>query len=146
MKIAVPVDNELTYYRKNPFTAPKFAIYYIDADIYEVSFGIDNIVDNPQYGNREKNFCEAEMEGICPAQNKKNINHICEHYALLEIISGCTHLIASKFCENTYSALQKGCVDVFKIPSIINSTEMAIKNFIIGASIANKVKNISFAS
>jgi predicted Fe-Mo cluster-binding NifX family protein len=77
---------------------------------------------------------------------KTDIQHICEHYALLETISSCTYLLADNYCKNTFSTLKKGGITVFRIPSIIKNVDQAIKNFLIGASFANKIQNIHHAS
>ncbi|MBU0721647.1 hypothetical protein KJ877_09920 [bacterium] len=146
MKIAVPLDDNLLFYRNNPYTAPKFGIYTIDIKNAQVSFGISDIVDNPKYTHKSIRFNECQMRCECDFSAKKDINHICEHYALLETIGECSYLLADKFCDNTLNSLKNGGVKVFKIPTIINKTETAIKNFLIGASFANKIQNIHYAS
>jgi predicted Fe-Mo cluster-binding NifX family protein len=75
-----------------------------------------------------------------------SIGHICEHYALLETISNCNYLLASNYCENTFNTLSKGGIIIFKIPRIIKNIDIAIKNFLIGASFANKLQNIHHIS
>lgn len=142
MQIAVPLDNKLSFYKQNPFTAPKFGIYFISTDTKDANYSIDKVVDNPQYINSGQNFSEIQQMCSCTEAIKKSLNHICEHYALLEVLSNCSYLLANKFCDNTYNTLKKGGIKVFKVPAIINTADMAIKNFIIGVSLANQVKNI----
>ncbi|MBU1993523.1 hypothetical protein KKC15_02300 [bacterium] len=47
MTIAVPLDNALMLYHDNPFTAPKFAIYFINGDKTNVSFKRTDIAKTP---------------------------------------------------------------------------------------------------
>jgi len=146
LKIAIPLDEKQTIYHQNPFTAPKFAIYNIDVDKQNVQFTLNNVVESPWSSSSYKNFKENTIKCACNKKAQDDINHICEHYSLLEVIGDCSYLLADHFCVNTTRALSIGGVTVFKIPSIINRTDLAIKNFLIGASFANKIQNIHNAS
>jgi predicted Fe-Mo cluster-binding NifX family protein len=146
MTIAVPLDNELMLYHDNPFTAPKFAIYFINGDKTNVSFKRTKIVENPRCLFECNLFDDSQIKCDCDVASKADIEHICEHYALLESIGSCSYLLADRYCENTSHTLKNGGISVFKIPTIINDIEMAIKNFLIGASYANKIQNIHNAS
>jgi len=146
MKIAIPLDKDFMFYRNNPFTAPKFAIYFIEGDKTNISFSKSTIVENRRCANKSNIFEDSQVACACDIDSKKDIQHICEHYALLETINGCSYLLADNYCENTSSTLKKGGVTVFKIPTIIKNIDIAIKNFLIGASFANKIQNIHHAS
>jgi len=146
MMIAVPEDNDLTFYHDNPFTAPKFAIYSIEGDKTNVSFSKSAIVENHRHLFKCNIIEESQIACDCDMDAKKDIEHICEHYSLLESISNCSYLLADKYCENTSNTLKKGGVIVFKIPTFIKDINVAIKNFLIGASLANKVQYIHNAS
>ena len=142
MKVAIPLDEKQTVYHNNPFTAPKFAIYNIDIDRFDVHFTLNNIVESPWGSSSYKKFKENIINCTCNKKTQDNIRHICEHYSLLEVIADCNYLLADHYCINTSRVLNKGGIKVFKIPSIINRTDLAIKNFLIGASFANRIQDI----
>lgn len=146
MKIAIPLNGALTLYHLNPCTAPKFAIYTIEGDKSHLTFSLLKVVDNP--------WCIADYDGFdpeqvacrCQPERRRDIRHISEHYTLLDAIGGCSYLLADHFCDNTSRALGNGGVKVFKIPPVIRETDNAIKNFLIGAELADTVKHIHHAS
>jgi len=142
MKIAVPIDDSLDIYKHNPHTAPKFVIYELLKQQNEVYVSLFCIVDNTLSVHKKRDFYADEIMGTCESENKQSIMHKCEHYSILEAIGGCSYLLANRYCENTKMSMKQSGIEVFKIPSIINKPEMAIKNFIIGESIASKIQNI----
>jgi predicted Fe-Mo cluster-binding NifX family protein len=142
MKIALPLDAQLVLYKQNPFTAPKFGIYLIETTPKEVLVRLDAIMTNPMHAIVRQNFLEDQIVCDCDERAQNCFNHICEHYSLLEVIGGCRYLLADNFCKNTCHTLKNGGVEVFKIPSIIKTAEMAIKNFLIGANLAKKISHI----
>ncbi len=146
MKIAVPLNNAFTFYHLNPFTAPKFAIYTIEGDRLHLTFGLYSVVDNPWKNINNGEFEEKQIACGCEAKQCMNIRHIFEHYALLDAIGGCSYLLADRYCDNTTRALNNGGIRVFKIPPIINMIDSAVKNFILGASLASTFKHIHHAS
>jgi predicted Fe-Mo cluster-binding NifX family protein len=146
MKIAVPVNDTFTFYHRNPFTAPKFAIYSIEGDRSHLTFSLSCVVDNPRNGINEGEFEESQIACDCDSKQCTNMHHVFEHYALLDAIGGCSYLLADHYCDNTSRALNKGGVKVFKIPPIIHRIDSAIKNFLIGASLASTFKHIHHAS
>lgn len=146
MKIAIPLDKELLLYTDNPFTAPKFAIYLIDGNKSDISYSLLNTVDNPLYIDECDIAYDKQKLCACDDSCKNDIKHICEHYALLEVISSCSYLLADKYCKNTLNSLKNGGIKIFRIPSIIKRTDIAIKNFLIGAFLASNIQNITNAS
>lgn len=145
MKIAVPIGQELTIYHDNPFTAERFAIYSIEGHQTNVQFRLSTIVENPCI-SLNNNFEEPHVKCSCNDEDRKDLRHICEHYSLLEAINGCSYLLADHYCENTGRSLHNAGVKIFKIPAIVNNVENAIKNFLIGASLASTIKHIHHAS
>jgi predicted Fe-Mo cluster-binding NifX family protein len=147
MKIAVPVNDTLTLYKDNPHTAPRFAIYDVvttsGADVY---FSLHSVIENTLFKIKNAEFDTTEIKCDCDIDRQKNLRHKCDHYAILELIGECSYLLASKYCKNTKISMKQGGIEVFKIPSIINTVNIAIKNFIIGGSFANKIKHIHHAS
>jgi predicted Fe-Mo cluster-binding NifX family protein len=146
MKIAVPVNDLLNVYKHNPHTAPKFLIYEIVKLHNEVHFSLDSVVENSLWVYKNHLFHSSEVMGECDDAKKENMAHKCEHYSLLEMISGCSYLLAARFCESSKKSMQQSGIKIFKIPSIINKTDIAIQNFIIGESIASKIQQIHNAS
>jgi len=146
MKIAVPFSQQLELYRDNPSTAPKFGIYEIIMDKSRVGISLLSVEMNPWCKAGCEMFDTASTHCTCDEARRQDIRHITEHYALLEVLGGCSYLLADRFCENTKRALVNGGIHLFKFPSVIRTTENAIKNFIIGASLANTIEHVYYAS
>jgi len=146
MKIAVPFSQQLELYRDNPSTAPKFGIYEIVMEKSRVGISLLSVEMNPWCKTACGLFDTSSTNCTCDEERQKDIRHITEHYALLEVLAGCSYLLADRFCDNTKRALTNGGIHLFKFPSVIRTTENAIKNFIIGASLANTVEHVYYAS
>lgn len=146
MKIAVPLSRELELYRQNPSTAPKFGIYEIRPDKKYVGITLLSVEQNPWCKDSCDAFDADAAHCNCNEERREDVRHITEHYALLEVLSGCSYLLADHFCGNTKRALNNGGIRVFKYPSVIRTAENAIKNFIIGASLAHTVEHVHYAS
>lgn len=146
MKIAVPFGKQLELYRLNPSTAPKFGIYDIDCTSSEIQIRLLRVEMNPWCKNSCDVFDTKAEQCDCDEERQNDIRHITEHYALLEVLGGCRYVLVDAFCDNTKRALNNGGITVFKYPSVIRTAESAIKNFIIGASLANTVEHVHYAS
>lgn len=147
MKIALPVNDTLTLYKNNPHTAPKFAIYDVNTeDGEDVYFSLHSVIENKYSRLKNSEFDTNETNCDCDLQRQENLRHMCDHYAILDLIGECSYLLANKYCKNTKKSMEQGGIKMFKIPPIINSVNIAIKNFIIGGSIARKITNIHYAS
>jgi len=146
MKIAVAMDLDHSFYHKNPSTAPSFAIYTIEGTKEEVLYTLSATLKNPWSAQEGNFFKPEEIDSACSLERQANLDHSCSHYALLDILSGCSYLLADNYCTNTLKALNNGGVSVFKIPMIIHNIDTAIKNFLIGAQYANTIQHIHHAS
>ena len=146
MKIAIPFSRELELYRHNPSTAPKFGIYEIETDNECIAVRLLSVQVNPWCEHSCDNFPDSDASCACDETRQQDIRHITEHYALLEVLVGCSYVLADHFCKNTKRVLGYGGIRVFKYPSVIRTAENAIKNFIIGASLANTVEHVYYAS
>jgi len=146
MKIAVPLDKKLFLYNDNPYTASKFAIYAIEGNKTNITFNLLEILDNPRHINSSNKLEKIQKSCACDKNRENNMQHICEHYSILETIKNCNYLLASEYCKNTYNALKNGGVKIFKIPKIIKKTDIAINNFLIGARYANTIQDIHYVS
>ncbi len=147
MKFAVPLDSMLTLYHHNPCTAPKFAIYVLSQEGAQVHYRLLSVHDNPWQHPECTSECDLqEREGICNVDEINDMHHKLEHYAMLEVVGGCSYLLAQHFCSNTKVAMKNAGVKLFQIPPFIKETDKAIKNFLIGAEIADTVQHIHNAS
>lgn len=146
MKIALPIDNTLNLYKDNPHTAPKFAIYDIKIMKESIHFSLSTILDNRLSKIKNNEFTNEEKKCLCDTERKENLRHKCDHYSLLEALDGCSYLLANKSCFNTQKSMRIAGITIFTIPPIISEVNMAIKNFIIGGSFANQIKQIHYAS
>ena len=146
MKIAVPINNLMSLYHLNPFTAPKFAIYSVVGDRSNITFGLKSVVDNPWVNINQGEFDKSQVTCSCDISKCTNMQHISEHYALLDVIGGCDYLLVDHHCDNISRTLKNGGIQIYKVPPIINKIDTAIKNFILGASLASTFKHIHYAS
>jgi predicted Fe-Mo cluster-binding NifX family protein len=146
MKIAVPFSRELDLYRQNPSTAPKFGIYDIQLEKNSVNIRLLSVEMNPWCEGSCDLFDEDAANCACDEARRNDVRHITEHYALLDLLSECSYVLADHYCDNTKRALNNGGIHIFKYPTIIRTAENAIKNFIIGASLANTVEHVHYAS
>lgn len=147
MDIAIPTDEQHVIYHDNPYTAPKFAIYSVIQNAKtDVTFALKSIVDNPLYRLKCNIFEDDQLKCNCEDERANSIKHIYEHYALLDVLGGCSYLLANNYCKNVIRSMTNGGITIYKIPPIIKKIDMAIKNFIIGVSLASKVQHIHDAS
>ena len=146
MKIALPIENTLILYKDNPHTAPKFAIYDVEKIQNNIHFSLYSIIENKLSQVKNGEFDKKEKKCSCDEQRENNLRHKCDHYSLVEALNGCSYLLANKYCKNTKNSMKNGGIKIFKIPPIINKIDLAIKNFIIGDSLANQIKQIHHAS
>jgi len=142
MKVAIPVDNNGVLYTHNPYTAPQFAVYEILGDKDYLHYKLIETRQNPKHTLMKQCFDNSQIHCDCLEEDANCFLHICEHYSLLEIIVGCEYLLAVRYCQNTVYTLGNGGIKIFQIPTIIKQTEIALKNFLIGAEYASKVSNI----
>lgn len=146
MKIAIALTLNDRVYHQNPCTAPKFAVYCIDRIEDRVIYSLSAVFFNPASEKKVKAFTTDEMNCSCSIERQEEFSHACEHYALLDVIGGSNYLLADQYCKNTLRSLNNGGVSVYKIPSIINDVEMAVKNFLLGAYYASTIQHIHHAS
>ncbi len=146
MKVAIAMTSNDRVYHQNPCTAPKFAVFAIDTEEDVVTFSLSAVFYNPAFEKKVKAFTHEEMSCNCSIERQEDFSHACEHYALLDVIGGSNYLLADHYCKNTLRSLNNGGVSVYKIPSIIQDVEMAIKNFLLGAYYASTIQHIHHAS
>ncbi|MEN8726875.1 MAG: hypothetical protein ABF276_02820 [Sulfurovum sp.] len=145
-KIAIPVNNTMGFYHSNPMTAPKFAIYTINIKNENVTFSLINIADNPWNRTNNGIYSPSQIDCSCNKEICSDIRHITEHYSILNVIHECDYLLVDNYCDNSLRALQNANIQTYKIPPFITHTHLAIKNFLLGASLASTFKHIHYAS
>lgn len=145
-KIAIPLNDKMNFYHKNPMTAPKFAIYIIDGKSKNVTFSLLHILDNPLNHTHKDGYDQSQIECKCEGSTCSDADHKAKHYVVLDAIQECEYLLVDYYCENIVTALKSGNIKTYKIAPFITQVDMAIKNFLLGASIANTVKHIHHAS
>ena len=146
MKFAVPFTECLDLYRDNALTAPKFGIYSLRGNGGKITILMTEVVPNPLAVSDTCTFDTAMVHCSCAPRRREAFSHRLLHYGLLEILDGCDYLLANYGCDNLRRALAKGGIKVFHYASFIRQTDHAIKNFIIGASLADTVQHINHAS
>ncbi len=127
-------------------TAPKFAIYTINMKRKNVIFSLLHILDNPLNSNNKGGYEQSQIHCNCNQDTCSDINHKAEHYVILDAIRECKYLLADYYCQNIVDALQIADIQTYKIPPFITQVDMAIKNFLLGASLASTFKHIHNAS
>lgn len=139
IKVVLPVDHHLAFYHNNPLTAPQFAIYYLATVNLKASFSLITTFHNPFLLESGNECSMALRECHCSQETVEIPEHKSVHYQLLSVMVGCQYLLADRYCENLKEALGNYGISVYKIPSIIQHTNHALKNFLVGASIADNV-------
>ncbi len=146
MLIAIPLTTELSIYHNNPFTAPQFGIYSIEKQERNILFLQKNIVQNPWSKTNDTSFDEEQITCSCTPEKQCELTHMVQHYGLADLLSSCTYLLADKRCDNIANTFQKLHIKLYKIPAIIKDPKSAIKNLIIGVSLADHIQDIHYAS
>lgn len=143
MKVLVPIKNRSDVYHKNLFRAPLFALYNIDSSEHNVYCTLKDIIKNP-YSIAENNTqLPSDKHGICNPENC-TIEHMNDHIVLSQYINDCDYILGVHFCENILQALNDKGVNIYKISPFLHSSDIAIKNFLLGVSFANTIQNIHF--
>ncbi len=145
-KIAIPLNRTMGFYHKNPMTAPKFAIYTINVRRKNVIFSLLHVLDNPLNSSHEEGYEQSQIQCNCNQNTCADIHHKAEHYVILDAIQECKYLLVDYYCKNIVDALQVANIQTYKIPPFITQVDMAIKNFLLGASLASTFKHIHHAS
>lgn len=142
MKVCIPVQNDTNVYHNNLFRAPHFALFDVDKDANgSVSYHLDKTIDNPFQGNASAEPDSCPNRGICD-QEDCTVEHFNEHFSLSHSIKKCDYILADYFCDTMTKALRSEGVKLYKISPFLRDTDIAIKNFILGESLADKLQDI----
>ena len=140
MKVLVPLENRFNVYHNNLFKAPRFALYTIDRTKYNIYCSLQDIIENP---NTVVDEHTSDNYGICD-QKICTKEHLEEHHLLSKHIKECDYVLGVHFCDNTLKAFQFKGTNIYKISPFLRSTETAIKNFLLGVSLASTLQHIHF--
>lgn len=147
MKIAVPLDTDGQVYSMNPWTAPIFAIYSVQDREDMIIFERLEEKTNP-WAQKDKGIvCDPMMctDG-CSDVIKADLNHLADHYIILEVLNGCSYLIAEIACSNLEKVLEHGGIGFYVLPPIIKKPDLAIKRLLVNLDYTDsiqKIRNIS---
>ncbi len=141
MRIAIPIDEEDMVYKLNPWTAPYFDIYTIDGDGKKAQCHFIEKRTNPWLGEDESIICDpmACQDG-CSDIVKADINHLADHYIILEVVNDCDYLIARTFCSNIERVMTNSGIKIFEINPFINNSKSAIHNLVLSQKIASNIE------
>lgn len=145
MKVAIALEQSGNIYRGNPWTAPQFAIYDITPQTDIITFKKIKLVENPWIEEDESIICDPMMcSDGCSDIVKADLNHLADHYIILEAVHGCTYLLANTFCSNVEKVLLNGGIEIHQFPIFIKKPEHAIKNFIIAIFSPESSNKVTF--
>ena len=146
MKFALPINKDGLFYRFNPCGAERFLIYTVHKEKEALTYALLNSVVNPWH-EIEGAVCASLVEnGGCDAELKNSIEHILDHYAMLEVLARCDYLLGDNFCDNTRKALRNAGIKAYNVPPFLSKLEQIITHFLIGVNVANSSENIHYAS
>ena len=132
MKIAISLSKDGSIYLGNPWTAPNFAVYEITQKENIIKYQRIYEKENPWIAEDESVICDPMMcSDGCSDMVKADLNHLADHYIILEAISGCTTLLANTFCSNVEKVLKNGGIDLHPYPVFIKDPDIAVNSFIV---------------
>jgi len=132
MKVAIPLEKDGEIYNGNPWTAPNFVIYEITSKKEVIEYEKIEERSNPWLEKDESLICDPMMcSDGCSEIIKADLNHLADHYIILEVVNACSYLLANTFCSNVEKVLKNGGIEIYQFPVFIKNPEIALNNFII---------------
>lgn len=143
LRIAVPITDEFKIYHDNPWTAPQFMIYKVSGTPDALYYELEKVNPNPWIEEDESLICDPmKCSDGCSDIIKGDLNHLADHYIILEAIEGCQYLIADTYCTNIEQVVKKANIQIYEILTFVHKPELAIKNLLIANKITPRVENI----
>ncbi len=141
MKVLIPIKSKTDLYHDNPVRAPYFALYKIDNIGSFFVYMLEDIIENPQLlpNNNEDAF--INNHGICD-QKHCSKEHVDAHYNLTEKLHGCDYILIDHYCKTVTNVFETVGVKTYKLSPFLQTTDIAIKNFLLGASLASTLQHI----
>lgn len=146
MKIAVPLDTDNRVYHANPWTAPAFAIYLVEDEEDTIIYDCLEHKENPCIEKDESIICDSTVcsDGYSDMV-KADLNHLSGHDIILEAVSGCSYMIAETYCSNVEKVLEKGGIEIYKLPPIVRDPDLAVKNLLVNLGFTTHAQKIKRA-
>ena len=142
MKVAISLKTDGSIYLGNPWTAPNFAVYEIIQKENTIKYTRIHEKENPWISQDESVICDPMMcNDGCSDIVKEDLNHLADHYIILEVIHGCVALLANTFCSNIEKVLKNGGIDIYPYPVFIKDPDIAINSFIVSELTSEKPYN-----
>lgn len=142
MKVCIPVQNNADIYHNNLFRAPQFAQFIVetleDGNVY---YSFEKTIENPFHTTASADEDTCLNRGICDQENC-TVAHFNEHFTLSKTMKKCDYVLADYFCDTMTKALKSEGVKIYKISPFLRTTDIAIKNFILGVPFANTLQDI----
>lgn len=143
MKIAVPLDTDGKVYTKNPWTAPRFVIYSVRDSGDNIIYEAIEVKENPWRAKDKDLICDPIMcDGDCSDITQADVNHLADHYIILEVINGCSYLIVEMACSNVEKVLKHGGIELYVLPPIIKEPDLAIKRLLVNLKYTYNIQKI----
>jgi len=146
MKVLIPVINQTDVFHDNLFRAPSFAEYIINTyNNIDYFCSLNETFTNPfsYVATNDQTLCNNR--GICDIDNC-TVQHLKEHYTLSKSLKSCDYILTDYSCETMREALKLEGINVYHISPFLHSTDIAIKNFLLGVPIASTLQHIHFES
>ena len=145
MKVLIPILNQTDVYHDNLFRAPSFAIYSIENRSKNVYCSLTETIQNPFSCLYEKDMTTCDNYGICD-QKSCSMQHKEDHFNLIKSMTHCDVILADHFCDTITTAIKEGGIKLYKLSPFLKKPDVAIKNFILGASLASTLQHIHIKS
>lgn len=145
IKVLLPLTKNKMVYHDNFFKAPYFGIFTINSQNCYVYCRLETFIPNSYNCVYEENPLLCANHGMCN-QTQCTLQHLEEHYDFSKNIDGCDYVLADRYCETMFDALKQGGITLYKLSPFLQTAEIAIKNFLIGVSIASTLQHIHVTS
>ncbi len=145
MKILIPLTQTKEVYHDNFFKAPHFGIYTIDNQKRDIYCQFESLVPNPYECIYTNDPTHCANHGMCD-QTQCTVQHIEDHYAFSKSINGCNYVLADRYCDTMVEAFRQTGITLYKLSPFLHTVEIAIKNFILGVSLASTLQHIHVKS
>lgn len=141
MKVLIPVKNQTDVYHDNLFRAPLFAVYSVENKNSNFHCSLIDVIQNPYSSHFNYGTALYENNMICDTENC-SLQHLQEHYNLSKEMDIYDYVLTDHCCETMTSALKEKGINIYKISPFLQKSDIAIKNFLLGASLASTIQHI----
>lgn len=139
IKVLLPLTQTKEVYHDNFFKAPHFGIFSIDNQKRDVYCRLETLVANTYSCSGDPTHCANR--GMCD-QSQCSIEHMEDHYKFSQSIKGCDYVLADRYCDTMAEAFRSSGIALYKLSPFLHTSEIAIKNFLLGVSLASTLRHI----